>query len=950
MLADLAAAVQHAHDRGVLHRDLKPSNILLQPGGPASPDVPSPRITDFGLARIVDDDGAGDETRSGVPFGSPPYMAPEQAAGRRRSIGPAVDVYALGATIYEVLTGRPPFQGESYLETLGQVLTLDPVAPRSLRPGLPRDLETICLKCLEKDPSRRYATAGALREDLRRFLAGEPIRARPVPARVRAAKWIRRRPTHAAAIALTGSLAAALAGGVILRDAMVERHSRQLEREVTRADANARLARRHLQAFQLRMAQQALEARQVERAQDILNASQAEREQSESGQDPGFAWQYLMKQARRDLVVLSDRRSERVSVFALTPDGRTLATGDHDGTIRTRDPGTGQVRMTLRGHELLVDLLAFSSDGRRLASVATTVENDRRRSEVLIWALDSGGEPAKVEGFSAKFVEQLAFDSRGGRLWVMSHQTDRDLRVNLIDVGMGPARPRRVLEQSLRGGRISADGRVIGIVEGPEGRLVARDIATGAVLGRTGPIDHPYERAFPTPDGRFLAVGRGGETHTLSIWDLATGRQTARHDVPRADLRAVDASPDGRFLLVNFIRGAFDVYDLRTGSRHSIAPAVLGRPPSSSFAFSPDSRLLVTNTTAPGDQPLTIRRLDPWGEVATCPEALSTAMPFLFTPDNQSLLGNDNNVIIRWDFARPPDPGQPAGHTDEAWALAFFPDGRTLASGSDDDDPETVKLWDTATGRRVLGWHAGRGTVASLAIDRTGRILASGHLATPGAVRLWDPETGRHLADLDGHAGPVRTVAISSDGTLLASAGNDRAIRLWNLASRRCVRVLEGHSATVRRVNFSPDGTLLASASNDFTTRIWEVATGRLIGTLRAFEDVAAVAFAPDGRTLATADEKGMVTTWDVARGERIQSMAFEHDFVLGIAYSPDGRSLAVAGKTRTIRLWDPVTGQEMLTLDGHKSQVNRLAFSPDGRVLASCSHDGAVHLWRADH
>src|SRR5207253_2739258 len=137
LLADLADAVQHAHDRGVLHRDLKPSNILLQPGGdPVRAGVPTPRITDFGLARIVE------ETETGVLIGSPPYMAPEQAAGKRRDIGPAADIYALGATLYEVMTGRPPFQGESYLETLGHVLTDDPVPPRALRPGLPRDLET----------------------------------------------------------------------------------------------------------------------------------------------------------------------------------------------------------------------------------------------------------------------------------------------------------------------------------------------------------------------------------------------------------------------------------------------------------------------------------------------------------------------------------------------------------------------------------------------------------------------------------------------------------------------------------------------------------------------------------------------------------------------------------------------------------------------------------------
>ena len=174
--AALADAAQHAHDRGILHRDIKPDNVILASAPP--PDAPIPRLTDFGLAKVLEE--AGDETRSGARVGTPHYMAPEQAAGNLRDIGPATDIYALGATLYEVLTGRPPFRGENEAETLRLVLDAEPVAPRSLRPGLPRDLETICLKCLRKEPARRYTTAADLRDDLRRFLDGRPIVGRPV--------------------------------------------------------------------------------------------------------------------------------------------------------------------------------------------------------------------------------------------------------------------------------------------------------------------------------------------------------------------------------------------------------------------------------------------------------------------------------------------------------------------------------------------------------------------------------------------------------------------------------------------------------------------------------------------------------------------------------------------------------------------------------------------------
>ena len=277
----LADAVQHAHDRGILHRDIKPDNVILAPTSASGEFLP--RLTDFGLAKLVEE--VGEETRSEPRVGTLTYMAPEQAAGRRGEVGPAADVYALGSTLYEVLTGRPPFRGEGEAETLRLIAESEAVSPRSLRPGLPRDLETICLKCLRKEPGRRYGSAGLLRDDLRRFLEGRPIVGRPVSLPDRAWGWARRRPGVAALVGLVVVLAGVLAAGLAGWVAWLEWHHRELELHVARADRNAeearkqsriaedrrRLADRHHHAEGLRRAREALDARQLELAQDILH-------------------------------------------------------------------------------------------------------------------------------------------------------------------------------------------------------------------------------------------------------------------------------------------------------------------------------------------------------------------------------------------------------------------------------------------------------------------------------------------------------------------------------------------------------------------------------------------------------------------------------------------------------------------------------------------------------
>jgi WD40 repeat protein len=328
----------------------------------------------------------------------------------------------------------------------------------------------------------------------------------------------------------------------------------------------------------------------------------------------------------------------------------------------------------------------------------------------------------------------------------------------------------------------------------------------------------------------------------------------------------------------------------------------------------------------------------------------------LFAPDGRSVVVDAGRAPRIWYFNPLPDPPSPSGHKDEAWAAAYSPDSKILATGSDDtDEPQTIKLWDPATGRLIRGWNGGDGTVASLAFSPNGRMLASGHLTPRDNVKLWDIGTGQLLRTLRCHRQVVRSVAFAPDGKTLATAGGKKAegledfkVRLWDVAEARCVRELTDHTNTVRSIAFSPDGRTLATASNDQTVRLWDAGTGRLLETQRGPVPLVAVAFAPDGETLTTADEAGVVTIRDAASLAVQKPIRGDGDRLLNLAYAADGRSLAMCGLSGVIRMRDALTGQELLTLQGHKTQVNGIAFAPDGSSLASCSHDGEVKIWRA--
>ncbi len=464
LVADLAAAVGHAHERGILHRDLKPGNILLQqPRGNASAterisDLLGfiPRICDFGLAKLLDQ--VSQETRSGVPIGSPAYMAPEQATGRLREHGPATDVYALGVILYELLTGTPPHRGETDLETLRLVSDQDPPSPRALRPGLPRDLETIALKCLEKRPAAALLKALELTEDLRRFLAGKPVKARPIAAWERAGKWARRRPIHAAlALCLGASALAVLIGlewarvrekrhfdEIRVADERLRRSETEAQNQRTVADRERLLAAyQRLAANQLKLAGSLVERQEYEPAMSIL---QSLRPPTGLPDLRAFTWHYLNR-IIQPLVPILPALPQRIRAVTYARDGRTIALADDANNTFVIDCETGKLRELHRRHKspLCVQRLLFSSDGRTLASLSHPF--GRLDSEVKLWDVASGAEFEGMTDYLGFCYEMLfspdgsmlvTIDGAGGnhrtplRSWMLSKERKRVTLVETI--------------------------------------------------------------------------------------------------------------------------------------------------------------------------------------------------------------------------------------------------------------------------------------------------------------------------------------------------------------------------------------------------------------------------------------------------------------------------------------------------------------------------------------
>jgi len=873
LMQSVAAAIAYAHGRDVLHRDLKPANVMIDAQD-------QPHVTDFGLAKLLKSDS--ELTHSGAVLGSPSYMSPEQARGQGDQVSVRSDVYALGAMLYELLTARPPFLAATPLETMKLVAEREPVGPRTLNPSVPRDLETICLKCLQKEPEHRYASAEALAEDLGRWLRHEPIRARPSTVWEHGSKWALRHPARAGLVAVSAALPAVIIALLLFNEGRVaSQRNRAMTNEVfalseaRRAETNALTARENLYAADLYVAAQFVESGQVGPALALL-----ENHRPKSGEEDlrGFEWRYLRDQCAGTQTRILRGHKEPVMTLAFSPDGQVLASGD-DRRVLLWDTTSWTNQGVLSGSsktELNANAtvsLAFSRDSQTLAAGGTDgwlkFWDVRARRSIGLLA-ERLTQIAFLPGTNLAFVG-VGFDvlkAASGETRLYDWTTGKILRT-LSNAGGLLA--------------LSADGRTLATT-GVFGPVRIWDTTTGRERMTFHPPEAQLELLALSPDGRLVATcmhdrrqfqvwdatnGRwlaGGDGHSapltaltfssdnleiatassdasVRLWTSSSARQTACLGGHLQEVNALAYSPDGRALAAAGQEGVVRVWDLDAVKHEWPISEIL--PP---LVFSEDSRYLTA---------LDVRGRPVLWEVES--PALTrfcertNLMPLFFSPFGDTLT-----------FITRPDPA--ARWQLEVWdtatrtlrstvtlaesetASAHFSvsrDGRRLAGSV--SHPGEVLLWETVSGRLERRFLPTRKDVGEVVLSPSGQVLAV--VPQGETISFWSADAGAHLASFQFYC-PITTCrAFTPDGSTFVIGGTDSLIRLADTGTGALRATLAGHGYALSDISISPDGRTLASLARG-TIKLWNLPTGREVATLLRGHPVRGLAFSADGRAL----------------------------------------------------------------------------------------------------
>lgn len=966
VLLKVSQALAYAHAHGILHRDVKPNNILLEHGN-------EPLLTDFGLAKGPAQ--SSDLTGSGAFLGSPSYMAPEQTRGGKRALTPAVDVYGVGAVLYEMLTGRPPFVGENALATLRQLQDEEPLPVLRLMPGAHPDLATLCHRCLEKEPEARYGSMSAVADELQSFLQGRPIRARPVSNAERLVRWCRRRPTVAAlscvvllmawvglaAVFWQWQRAESANGGLI-------RSLRHVERQRTEQLVEAHEASRAVAILAARLRANPKDTGAAMLAISVLEqhhfgipvsslvshgpgVSLNQVQLHSNGQDvvtagsDGRAWLWAIKpvgkgtQDSKDVSPFFEFLTNRpplehtgpVRWVALSrhPERDWVATASDDSTARVWRVADGKPVSPPLRHDGPVRMVVFEPEARRVATASAD-------GTVRLWDPQTGELVAPPLPQNSP-VSSVAF-SRDGR-WLAAGFSGGAALWELQSLEHGP-RFLLPVQGTVNAVQFDPKNQRLLTVAHLGSRVEVWSLQDGHRLFECRAGSKPWSGEF-SADGSRIGVASSGRWGRL--WDATSGQPVGPELMHYYTVLGSRFTPEGRRLATFSWDSTVRFWDSATGQQ--AGEPLLHADPVLDAEFSMSGDALVTlsgpwdTTRRVGTTQMRLWSLSNRGAQPLRFSPGSSMTTASFSPDGSRLAVADMEGLM-WilDAANmKPQWGPLTNGTAYLRGLAWTPDGQRLVASSMDG---TLRVWDANTGICRVGPVRALTKILTTWLGANGAQLMLG--GDEGKVALFDPESGRVRPLLSKHQGELNGVDVSRNGKWAASGAEDGTLGVYDIASGSRRLFFRGHDDEVISVHFSPDSQRLLSASHDETARIWDVRSGAPIGRpMRHQAQVVVAMWSPDGRRIVTAARDGTARIWDAPTGAPLCEPMRHRSALRGASFSPDGQRV-VTEDHFGLRIWDAETGDALtVTLPhssmpgiGYNAQGLQVSFSPNGQRI----------------
>ena len=860
----LARAMDAVHQLGVIHRDLKPGNVLLTNTGIA-------KISDFGLAKQLGEDSG--QTHTGQILGTPSYMAPEQAAGNVQTVGAPADIYALGGMLYEMLTGGPPFKAASVLDTLEQVRTQEAVPPGLLQPKTPRDLDTICLKCLQKDPAKRYASAAELADDLRRWLAGEPILARPVSLLDRTWRSCKRNPALATAhAAVLVALATFVVAFFVVKGSLDQE---QLERGKAEAFAKEKVQLASDEQEQ-RVKAEKLAADNKELAKKESRArmeADLDREQANTFGIRAQFDQYFAKAGENPHETL-------VGMASLLPKAARLKDQALSNLLRVQ-VGVWSGRMpqlqAVLERELSIYAVALSADG---AIALTPSENNTAQ----LWDTATGQPIGRPLQHQAR-VNSVALSADGAIALTGSY--DKTARFWETATGQ-PIGPPLKFSSPVSSVALSADGTTALIGDGGKTARLWKT-ATGQPIGPPLHSDGILIKVALSADGKTALIGDSEKR--ARFWDTATGQPIGPSLVHSGPIWFVALSANGKKALI--ADGSKRARFWQAPTEAPSSPPLQHQEEFSFMALSADGTTALTGSHFKTAQLWKTATGQPIGPPLRHPNPNSKRM---LSADGTTALTRDFNTAYLWDAATGQPIGLPLIHPDPYHFVAMSANGTTVLTGGDD---KTARLWKMATGTQIKLplLHQNKVSDGALSADGTTALTRDSFSAY-----LWDTATGKQKTPPLRHQNPLTAMALSADGKM-ALTGSDDALRLWDTATGKQIGPPLMHYNPIGRIVPSANGKTALTLTHDMTMRLWATVTGQMIAPPKTIRDIFVVALSADG-AIALTHSKDMTLLWDVATGKQIIPPQWHQSFGYSAAMSADGKTVLTRNTQNSARLW----------------------------------------------